>query len=141
MIQNRVYTYFGTNEGILYNQAVGDEWAAYYEGKIEPFALQLSQAMTVMTFSQNEQTRNNAVIWSANRLQYMTNADKLQVSTQLFDRGILSTNDVMDIWSLPHVPDGDVRYIRKEYAEISQLDTEEHAKEEPFIDTEQQDQV
>lgn len=124
LIQDRVYTYFGTNEKILHNEAAGDDWAAYYEGKIEPFALQLSQAMTVMTFTHNERTRKNknGIIWSANRLQYMTNADKLQVSSQMFDRGILSINDVMDVWNLPHVPDGDKRYIRKEYTEISQLD-------------------
>ena len=122
LIQDRVYTYFGTNEKILHNEAAGDDWAAYYEGKIEPFALQLSQAMTVMTYTQNERTRKNGIVWSANRLQYMTNADKLQVSSQMFDRGILSINDVMDVWNLPHVPDGDKRYIRKEYTEISQLD-------------------
>lgn len=122
LIQNRVYTYFGTSEKVLLNQATGDEWAAYYEGKVEPFALQLAQAMTAMTYTQNERTRKNAINWSANRLQYMTNADKLQVSSQLFDRGILSTNDVMDIWHLPHVPDGDKRYIRKEYTEVTQLD-------------------
>lgn len=122
MIQDRVYTYFGSNEDILLNKTVGDAWSAYYEGKIEPFALQLSQAMTVMTYTQNERTRNNGIVWSANRLQYMTNTDKLQVSSQMFDRGILSINDVMDIWNLPHVEDGDKRYIRKEYTEISQLD-------------------
>ena len=121
-VQNRVYTYFGTNEKILRNEATGDDWSAYYEGKIEPFAIQLSQAMTCMTFTLNEQHRGNAITWSANRLQYMTNADKLQVSSQMFDRGIFSINDVMDIWNLPHVPDGDKRYIRKEYTEISQLD-------------------
>lgn len=122
VIENRVYTYFGTNADVLLNKAVGDAWSAYYEGKIEPFAIQLSQAMTGMTYTQNERTRGNALVWSANRLQYMTNADKLQVSSQMFDRGILSTNDVMDIWNLPHVEDGDKRYIRKEYTEISQLD-------------------
>lgn len=122
LIQDRVYTFFGSNEKILHNEASGDDWSAYYEGKIEPFAIQLSQAMTVMTYSQNERTRSNAIVWSANRLQYMTNADKLNVSSQMFDRGILSINDVMDVWSLPHVPDGDKRYIRKEYTEISQLD-------------------
>ena len=122
IIQTRVYNYFGSNEDILQNKAFGDVWSAYYEGKIEPFALQLSQAMTSMTYSHNEQSRGNAVVWSSNRLQYMSNADKLQVSSQMFDRGILSTNDVMDIWSLPHVPDGDKRYIRKEYTEVSQLD-------------------
>jgi hypothetical protein len=122
LVEGRVYTYFGSNEKILHNQASGDDWSAYYEGKIEPFALQLSQAMTCMTFSANQRTRKNAIFWSANRLQYMTNADKLLVSQGLFDRGILSTNGVMDIWHLPHVKDGDKRYIRKEYTEISQLD-------------------
>ena len=122
LIQNRVYTYFGSNEKILRNEASGDDWSAYYEGKIEPFAIQLSQAMTTMTYNHNERKRGNAIVWSANRLQYMTSQDKLNVSSQMFDRGILSINDVMDVWSLPHVPDGDKRYIRKEYTEISQLD-------------------
>lgn len=122
LIQTRALNYFGTNEDVLQNKTTGDAWGAYYEGKIEPFALQLSQAMTCMTYSNTELKRGNAIVWSANRLQYMTNQDKLQVSSQMFDRGILSTNDVMDIWQLPHVPDGDKRYIRKEYTEISQLD-------------------
>ena len=121
IIQTRVLNYFGCNEDVLQNKTVGDAWSAYYEGKIEPFALQLSQAMTVMTYTNNEMSRGNAIVWSSNRLQYMTNTDKLQVSSQMFDRGILSTNDVMDIWNLPHVPDGDKRYIRKEYVEVSKL--------------------
>ena len=124
LIQTRVFNYFGCNEDVLQNKTVGDEWSAYYEGKIEPFALQLSQAMTCMSFDEKQRVgkKARAIVWSANRLQYMTNADKLQVSSQMFDRGILSTNDVMDIWNLPHVTDGDKRYIRKEYTEISQLD-------------------
>ena len=122
IIETRVLNYFGSNEDVLQNKAVGDTWSAYYEGKIEPFALQLSLAMTCMTYSQNEQTRGNAIVWSANRLQYMSNNEKLQVSSQLFDRGVLSLNMIMDIWNLPHVEDGDKRYIRKEYTEISQLD-------------------
>ena len=122
IIQERVFTYFGTNQAVVQNSTVGDEWAAYYEGKIEPFALQLSQALTSMTFQSGQLARGNSIVFSANRLQYMTSQAKLQVSSQMFDRGILSTNDVMDIWQLPHVPDGDKRYIRKEYTEISQLD-------------------
>lgn len=122
IIQTRVLNYFGCNEDVLQNKAVGDSWSAFYEGKIEPFSLQLSQALTVMTYTELERKRGNAIHFSANRLQYMTTAEKKEVSTQLFDRAILSTNMVMDIWNLPHVPDGDKRYIRKEYIEISQLD-------------------
>lgn len=130
LIQTRVLNYFGCNEDVLQNKTVGDAWSAYYEGKIEPFAIQLSQAMTCMTYTKNELTRGNAIVWTANRLQYMTNADKLQVSSQMFDRGVLSTNDVMDIWNLPHVEDGDKRYIRKEYTEVSQLDQVTQLQEE-----------
>ena len=122
IIETRVLNYFGTNEDVLQNKTVGDAWSAYYEGKIEPFALQLSQAMTCMTYNRNELTRGNGIVWSANRLQYMTSADKLEVSSQMFDRGVLSLNMIMDIWNLPHVADGDKRYIRREYTEISQLD-------------------
>ena len=137
IIQTRVLNYFGCNEDVLQNKTVGDAWSAYYEGKIEPFALQLSQAMTVMTYTNNEQKRGNAIVWSSNRLQYMTNADKLQVSSQMFDRGILSTNDVMEIWNLPHVPDGDKRYIRKEYTEVSQL----NQAAQPIEDIENNEEV
>lgn len=122
LIQTRVLNYFGSNEAVLQNKTVGDEWSAYYEGKVEPFAIQLSQAMTCMAVANNALTRKNAIVWSANRLQYMTNADKLNMSSQMFDRGVLSLNDIMDIWNLPHVEGGDKRYIRKEYTEISQLD-------------------
>ena len=52
----------------------------------------------------------------------MANTDKLQVSSQMFDRGIFSLNDIMDLWNMPHVPDGDKRYIRREYTDLSKLD-------------------
>ena len=122
VIETRVLNYFGCNLDVLQNKTIGDAWSAFFEGKIEPFALQLSQAMTCMVFNESERKRGKAIVWNTNRLQYMSNTDKLQVSSQMFDRGVLSLNMIMDIWNLPHVEDGDKRYIRKEYTEISQLD-------------------
>lgn len=124
LIQDRVLTYFQTNIHILQNDYDSVQWQAYYEGKVEPFAIQLSQALTQMCFTSMEQTRNNEILWSSNRLQYMSNNDKLQVSSQMFDRGVFSLNDVMDIWNLPHVENGEKRYIRREYVEVENLDKE-----------------
>ncbi len=45
-INENVFNYFGTNAGILQNKYTEDEWNAYYEGKIEPFAIQLSLVMS-----------------------------------------------------------------------------------------------
>lgn len=129
-IQDSVCTHFGTNMDILQNKFNEETWNAYYEGKIEPFAIQLSLAMSNMTFTQRELAHGNAITFSANRLQYASNATKLQVSTQLFDRALLNRNGVMDIWNMAHVEDGDKYYIRKEYTEVSELN--KHS-EQPII--------
>lgn len=128
LIQESVYNYFGVNEDILQNKTIGDSWSAFYEGAVEPFAVQLSLGMSGMTFTPEELERGDAIIWTANRLQYMTNQDKLNVSVQMFDRALMSRNDIMDIWNMPHVEDGDRYYIRKEYAEVSKIGEEEHSE-------------
>lgn len=114
-IQKNVFEYFGVNEDVLENRAYGDAWSAFYEGAIEPFAIQFSEVLTKMLFTMREQTEGNQVMATSNRLQYMTNADKLNVSSQLLDRGILSLNEVREIWNLPPVEGGDTRVIRGEY--------------------------
>ena len=123
-INENVFNYFGTNEKILQNSYNEDEWNAYYEGKIEPFAIQLSLVMSNMIYTEREISFGNAVTFTANRLQYASSNTKLSISTQLFDRGLLNRNGVMDIWNMAHVPDGDKYYIRKEYAEVSALGKE-----------------
>ena len=115
LINRNVYNYYGVNEDVLQNKAYGDAWSAFYEGAIEPFAVQLSEVMTRMTFTLLEQSNGSGIYFTANRLQYMTNADKLSVSTELLDRGILTINDVRAIWNLEPVEGGDERIIRGEY--------------------------
>lgn len=114
-IKDNVYEYFGVNEDVLTNKAYGDAWSAFYEGAIEPFAIQFSDVLTKMLFTLREQSQGNKVMATANRLQYMSNQDKLNVSSQLLDRGIMSINDVREIWNLPPVEGGDERIIRGEY--------------------------
>lgn len=115
IINENVYNYFGVNEYILQNKFNEEQFNAWYEGKLEPFIVQLGLALTNMTFSDHEIAFGNEIMFSANRLQYASTNAKLQVSQQLFDRGILSQNDVCDIWQLPHIEGGDKRYIRGEY--------------------------
>ena len=114
-IRTNVYNYFGVNEDVLQNKAYGDAWSAFYEGAVEPFAIQFSEAMTKALFTERERAQGTELVATSNRLQYMSNADKLNVSSQLLDRGIFSINDVRDIWNLPHVEGGDERIIRGEY--------------------------
>lgn len=116
LIKENVFNYFGTNEHILQNRYTSDEWNAYYEGKIEPFAIEMSLVHTNMTFGEREIAFGNEIIFTANRLQYLSNAEKLNTVTQLFDRGFITHNQGLEIFNMPAVEGGDKRYIRKEYA-------------------------
>lgn len=121
LIRKNVFNYFHISEEIIQNKASEDQWNSFYEGCIEPIAVQLGQVLTKMLFTNQEIKRGIAVIMESNKLQFASNKTKLEVSSQMFDRGILSINQIMDIWNLPHVEDGDKRYIRKEYTEVSNL--------------------
>ena len=129
IIQNNIFQYFGVNEEILENKAFGDAWSAFYEGAIEPFAVQFSDVMTRMLFTLRQQSEGNIVMATANRLQYMSNADKLAVSAQMADRGLLTRNEIREIWNLPPLPEpyGSQLPIRGEYYNVN--DTEENNNE------------
>lgn len=114
-IRDSVFEYFGVNEDVLQNKFDSDTWAAFYEGAIEPWAIQFSEVLTKMLFTFREQSQGNYVMATANRIQYMSNADKLNVSAQLLDRGLISLNEAREIWNLPPVDGGEARIIRGEY--------------------------
>ena len=121
-IKNNVFNYFHISEAIIQNKAKEDEWNSFYEGMIEPFALQLGQVLTNMLMSQKDIEKGYGVIFESSRLQFASNQTKLSFVTQMFDRGQITTNQALAVFNLPPVEDGDKRYIRKEYTEVNNLD-------------------
>lgn len=132
LIKDNVFDYFGVNEDILQSKSIGDKWTAFYEGVCEPFAIQFSEVTTKMLFTLREQTQGNFVMATANRLQYMSNQEKLNVSAQLADRGVLNRDEVREIWNLPPLPNGEGQeyIIRGEYWNANEKINEGSSDEE-----------
>lgn len=120
VINTNVYNYFGVNEDVLQNKAYGDSWSAFYEGAIETFSVQFSDVMTEVLFSDRDREKGNELMATANRLQYLSNKDKLDVSAQMADRGIMTRNEIREIWNLPPIEGGDEAIIRGEYYNASE---------------------
>ena len=133
LIQTNVFFYYGVNDKILKNIASGDEWASFYEGCVEEFSIQFSEVMSRMLFTPTERSRGARVFATANRLQYMSNADKVLVSEKMGDRGQLMIDEIREIWNLPPLPNNMGRYItlRGEYYLIDENGTIVKKGEEP----------
>ena len=121
VIDTNVFNYFGVNEKILQNSAFGDEWLAFYEGAIEWLAIQLSDVLTRMLYSERERQFGNRIWFSSNRLQYMSNADKMNAISQMADRGLMTRNELREILNLTPLPEpfGSQIPARGEYYDIT----------------------
>lgn len=120
LINNNVYSYFGVNEDILMNKATGDSWSAFYEGAIEPFSIQLSETLTSALFSDREVALGSLVMFTTNRIAYMTFSDKLAYVTGLGDRGMIMIDEGREVFDLPPLPDGQGQKLmaRGEYYDL-----------------------
>ncbi len=113
-VEKTVFRYFGTNDKILQNSYSEDEWGAYYEGKIEPFAIKLAEALNKSQLTERER-KTNYIMFSSSRLQYASNNTKLKVIQGLGNMGYLRVNEGRAIMQLPPVPGGNARPMRGEY--------------------------
>lgn len=120
-IKNNVFDYFAVNEDIIQNKAFGDAWLAFYEGATEWFAINASEVITQMLFTERERQFGNRIFFTSNRLQYMSNADKLNTVSQMADRGLMTRNELREIFNLAPLPDpyGSQIPARGEYYDIT----------------------
>jgi len=135
LINENVFNYFGINEAILQNKFTEDEWAAYYQGKIEPFAIQFSLALTNMTFSKREIANKNRITLTGNRLQHASNKTKMEFSTSLIDRGVVVPNEARELWGLSEIEGGDERIIRRDYVKAAMMDMRDREIQENLNNT------
>ena len=115
--------YFGVNEEVLQNKAKGEELEAFFDGAIEPFAIQFSEAVTKMLFSERERSLGSYLIANANRLQYMSVSQKVQMAKELGDRGAMLIDEIRELFNYAPLPDGagQVAPIRGEYKATDDL--------------------
>lgn len=121
-IKTNVFDYFAVNEDILQNKAFGDAWLAFYEGFVEWFSIQLGESVSGMIYTDRERgAYENQVFFTSNRLQYMSNADKLNAVTQLGDRGLATRNELREILNLEPLPEeiGNQIPARGEYYDVT----------------------
>lgn len=129
LIRENVERYFGVNEKVINNTANGEELDAFFNGVIEPFAIQLSETLSKAIYTDLERSYGSYVLVDANRLQYMSTSQKVQMAKELGDRGMLTINEMRELFNYPPIENGDTAVIRGEYYSLDDKIGEDNGTE------------
>lgn len=99
-VNYNIFDYFGISEKIVNNSFNPDEWNAFYEGVIEPRAIQMSDAFTNKIFSYKAIKDGHKIVFTANRLQYATLANKISLLKEAGALGLLTKDEAREIIDL-----------------------------------------
>ena len=106
-LREAIYSYFGLNEDIISSKFTAATWNAFYESVLEPLAVQLSEEFTDKIFTDNEKKRGHKIT--------ITVDSKVNMSKNLLAAGILTINEVREIFGFEALPDGDERQVSLNY--------------------------
>lgn len=99
-VNYNIFDYFGISEKIVNNSFTSEEWNAFYEGVIEARAIQLSDAFTNKIFKKQSIKDGHKIIFTANRLQYATLSNKINLLKQAGALGLLTKDEAREIIDL-----------------------------------------
>ena len=127
-INRQICAYLGISSKIVSGEYTEDEFAAFYESIIEPFALQLSLECSRKCGAD--------VRFTAERLDFASARTRISLLRNMMPLGVLTVNEARRLLSLPDVPDGDKRlqslnYVHSDKADQYQLDENEVIDDDP----------
>lgn len=99
-VNYNIFDYFGISEKIVNNSFTTEDWNAFYEGVIEPRAIQMSDAFTNKIFSYKAIKDGHKIVFTANRLQYATLANKISLLKEAGALGLLTKDEAREIIDL-----------------------------------------
>lgn len=110
-LRDDIKGYWGVNDKIIMNDYDEETLNAFYEGKIEPFLVDLSEELTRKAFTKRERELGAFLIYESNRIQYASNRTKLNM-VQLVDRALMTPNEYRQLFNMAPYEGGDQFVMR-----------------------------
>ena len=131
-INAQIFAYLGLSPKIVTGSYTEDEFAAFYESLIEPFAIQMSLEYSRKCGSE--------ITFTAERLEFSSAATRISLLRELLPFGVISINEARKLLALPEVEDGDRRlqslnYVTADKADAYQLEESEVNNHDTDADT------
>lgn len=125
-IDKKILRNYGVSQAILDGTATAEQKRAFLETTLEPLLVAFNQAFTKVLFSRGQINGGNKIIFYYNRMETMTNREKLDQAIFLRDMGAITINQALELFGYPPIDGGDRRvqslnYVDTEIANTYQL--------------------
>lgn len=120
-----VFDYFGINEGFITNTFSPEEYEAVYEGRLEPFAIMLTQALTKGLYTDRERGFGNEVEANMSRVKYQPISAITSLIAATNQLGLFRKNEYREMLGYPPLSDeegGNEIVISLNYVNAQNLD-------------------
>ena len=96
-VRERVYSYYGVNDEFIQNKFTSEQYEAVYEGRIEPFAMMISQAFSDMLFTPRERGFGNEVEANMAKLKYQPMTVITRIITATNQLGLFTRDEYREM--------------------------------------------
>ena len=120
-----VFDYFGINEDFITNKFTPEEYEAVYEGRLEPFAIMLTQALTKGLYTDRERGFGNEVEANMSRVKYQPISAITSLIASTNQLGLFRKNEYREMLGYPPLSDeegGNEIVISLNYVNAQNLD-------------------
>lgn len=99
--KNKYFNYFGVNKSFIQNKFTPEEYEAIYEGRLEPFAIELAQAMTDHLYTEKERGFGNEIYASMNRVKYQSTSSAVRIINATKELGLFRRDEYRELLGYP----------------------------------------
>jgi HK97 family phage portal protein len=100
-----VYDYFGVNEGFITNEFTPEQYEAVYEGRLEPFAIMLTQALTHGLYTARERGFGNEIEANMSKVKYQPISAITSLISATNQLGLFRKNEYREMLGYPPLSD------------------------------------
>ncbi|MBR4208692.1 MAG: phage portal protein [Lachnospiraceae bacterium] len=113
---------FGVSEEILDGSFNGDQHAAFYQACIEDFIEEFQKAASGVLFTPREQDIGHRIRCYYNKVEYYSTADKIQLATIAHNTGIMTLNQINEMFGIEPFEGGNRRLQSLNYVNVELVD-------------------
>jgi HK97 family phage portal protein len=119
---------YGVSAAILSGDYNGEQHSAFYQTAIEDFIIQFEQAFTACCFTPREQDVGHRVKCYYQKVRYMATKDKMELANLAKETGIMTLNQINEMFGLEPWEGGNRRLQSLNYVNIEDVDAYQKGK-------------